>query len=39
MLRAAIELLKDLGVWQAIQAVIVIVFSWLAYLGFVNRQG
>ncbi len=38
MLHAAIELLKDLGIWQAVQAVIAIVFTWLAYLGFVNRR-
>lgn len=34
MLRAAIELLKDLGIWQGIQMVVGIVFVWLAYLGF-----
>jgi hypothetical protein len=38
MLHAAIELLKDLGIWQAIQAVIGIVFAWLAYLGFVRNK-
>jgi len=38
MLDAAIHLLKDLGIWQAIQMVIGIVFTWLAYLGFVGRK-
>lgn len=38
MYEAAIQLLKELGIWQAIQLTIAIVFTWLAYLGFVERR-
>lgn len=37
MLRAAIALLTDMGIYQAIQGIIAIVFLWLAYDKFVNK--
>jgi hypothetical protein len=37
MLHAAIALLQDMGIYQAIQAVIAVVFLWLAYDKFVNK--
>ena len=38
MLQTAIQLLKDLGVWAAIQAVVAISVAVVLYNRFVNRS-